>query len=424
MYFDVKAFVSNNFKAFFKTRGEPYRLTPKRFLFLVIWLTVYVLAELINHIFFLLDEIFFPKYHQQAIKQPVFIIGNPRSGTTFLHRLMYNDRGTFTSFTVWEMALAPSITQRKMIWFFAKIGRWIGHPFKKLVRSINKGFEKSKVNPTHPLRLNEAEEDEHIMIHCFASETLFNLYPFLDSVFPYFYFDRDIPKEKQRKILRFYRNMLQRHLYAHGGNKILLSKNPSHSSRIAALDEMFPDAHFIKLVRDPFEAVPSMLNVMSMGLNIFCDPKDPYAYNKELMDLMNYYYFYPVEYFKDKKDKCQFIKYDDLIRHPDDIVEELYRWLELDYDDQFKEFIKQKTQAEHHYKSHHRYPLDKMGLSEAQIFKAYKDVFDFYEFPYHDIERPKREVNCQSNKQTKMWKGQRRPFLKPEKWAKEDTANE
>lgn len=423
MYFDVKAFVSNNFRAFFKTRGEPYRLTPKRFLFLVVWLFVYILAELINRLFFLLDEIFFPGYHQQSIDQPVFIIGNPRSGTTFLHRLMSDDQQTFTFFTIWEMAFAPSITQRKIIWFFVKIGRWVGNPFIKLVRSINQGCKKTKVNRTHPFRLNKAEEDEHIMIHCFASETLFNLYPFLDTVFPYFYFDRDIPKAKQKKLMQAYRNMLQRHLYAHGGNKILLSKNPSHSSRIAALDEMFPDARFIKLVRNPYTSVPSMLNVMGIGLNIFCDPEDPYAHKHELMDLMKYYYFYPVSYFKNKQDKCQFIKYADLIHHADDIIEGLYCWLRLDYTDKYKKLVQQKTQAQHHYRSKHHYPLEKMGLSEAQIFKIYEEVFKFYEFTCHDNERPDRELNYRSNTQTKVWKDQRTWFMSSGKRAKGDTAN-
>ena len=35
-----------------------------------------------------LDRIAFPGYRQQPIDRPIFIVGNPRSGTTFLHRLL------------------------------------------------------------------------------------------------------------------------------------------------------------------------------------------------------------------------------------------------------------------------------------------------------------------------------------------------
>ncbi|MGH3562828.1 MAG: hypothetical protein ACRDTN_13790, partial [Mycobacterium sp.] len=33
-----------------------------------------------------LDELVYPRYRKQALDRPVFIVGNPRSGTTFLHR--------------------------------------------------------------------------------------------------------------------------------------------------------------------------------------------------------------------------------------------------------------------------------------------------------------------------------------------------
>ncbi|MCW8830439.1 MAG: sulfotransferase, partial [Gammaproteobacteria bacterium] len=43
-----------------------------------------------------LDELFFSAYKQQNVK-PVFIIGQPRSGTTFLHRTLANDTETFVA---------------------------------------------------------------------------------------------------------------------------------------------------------------------------------------------------------------------------------------------------------------------------------------------------------------------------------------
>jgi hypothetical protein len=35
-----------------------------------------------------LDRVFFRGYRKQPIDRPIFIVGNPRSGTTFLHRLL------------------------------------------------------------------------------------------------------------------------------------------------------------------------------------------------------------------------------------------------------------------------------------------------------------------------------------------------
>jgi hypothetical protein len=375
-------------------------LTFKRFFVLLGWLLVYIPAEVINRLFFLLDEIFFPRYRRQEIRDPIFIIGNPRSGTTFLHRLLYKDRETFTSFTVWELILAPSITQRKIIWGLVKIGRWIGRPFQGLAENINRLLKKGRVDKTHAIRLAEAEEDEHIMIHAWASETLFNLYPFMDKIFPYFYYDRDIPKAKQAKLMRFYKSMLKRHLYAHGGDKILLSKNPSHSSKVATLTEHFPGARFIKLVRNPFEAVPSMLNVMAIGLDIFCDPKDPYAYKSELMDLMTHYYFYPVQFFAAREEPFQVIKYSQLTQHPSQTVSELYTWLGLQQSDTFKALVAETTRTQRQYKSAHRYPLQKMGLSRQVLFERFEPVFRYYEFPTNEFELPERDLSRQKQART------------------------
>ena len=406
-YFDFPAFFRYNFRAFFKTKGQQHQLSLKRFLFLVLWLPLFIIVELVNRVFLLLDEVFFPRYRKQTIEKPIFIIGNPRSGTTFLERLMFKDKESFTAFTVWELVLAPSITQRKIIWGLGKIGSWIGLPFKTVVQSINKRFRKGKVNKAHPIRVDAVEEDEHIMIHAFSSETLFNLYPYTDDVLPYFYFDRDIPEKKQRQVMAFYKNMLQRHVYAHGGNRTLLSKNPSYSSRIAALSQEFPDARFIKLVRNPFEAVPSMISTMSIGLNIFCDPLEQYAFKDEFIELMKYYYFYPVEFFKDQPDKCTFLRYDDLVSQPDSIIEDLYYWLEIPYSEDFRAKVAEETHAEHFYKSKHSYPLEEIGLSREKIFNEFEEVFSYYEFDQQDFELPEREMNWQSKKWSKVWKKQR-----------------
>ncbi len=60
-----------------------------------------------------LDHLFFPGHRRQPIDRPIFIIGNPRSGTTFLHRLLLG-AGDMAAFELWEM-LFPAITARKLL---------------------------------------------------------------------------------------------------------------------------------------------------------------------------------------------------------------------------------------------------------------------------------------------------------------------
>ncbi len=385
MYFDFKAFIKLNFRAFFNTKGQPHRLTIKRGLFLALWLPLYSLMVLNHQLFFLLDEVFYPNYRQQAIRKPVMMIGNPRSGTTFLYRLLSQDRAHFTSFTLWELVLAPSIIQRKVIWALGRLDDQLGNPAEKLVKWVNQRFKRSVVHPIHKLKLKAAEEDEHVMFYSFSTILLHNFYPF-SEVFSYAYFDEVIPAEKQRKIMRAYHRMLQRHVFAHGGEKVLLSKNPSHSSKIQALSELFPDARFIKLVRNPLDAVPSMLNLLAVGLKTFCDPPDPYVFKDDIMALMRHHYLYPMRFFEKKTDACKIMRYEDLVNRVDREVEELYRWLGIELTPDFQSILTQVAKAERNYQSAHEYSLEAMGVTEAEIFSIFREVFALYGFDERGLE--------------------------------------
>jgi len=58
-----------------------------------------------------LDYALHPAFRDIAIDRPVFIIGNPRSGTTFVHRFLLNTE-QLCAFELWEMLL-PAISARK-----------------------------------------------------------------------------------------------------------------------------------------------------------------------------------------------------------------------------------------------------------------------------------------------------------------------
>src|SRR5688572_26821538 len=76
---------------------ETYRnFNWKIWLLSVFFIFLYSLHQLISLFFRLLDEIFYRGYKKVQIKQPVFIIANPRSGTTYLHRLVALDDERFT----------------------------------------------------------------------------------------------------------------------------------------------------------------------------------------------------------------------------------------------------------------------------------------------------------------------------------------
>ena len=61
----------------------------------------------------IVDSIFFSRALKASLKKPIMIVGNPRSGTTFLHRYLVNS-GIGTGSQLWQM-LFPSISLQKII---------------------------------------------------------------------------------------------------------------------------------------------------------------------------------------------------------------------------------------------------------------------------------------------------------------------
>ena len=106
--------------AYHKTGG---RFSAKRILFTVTFPFWYGFLELTNWTCLLLDVVLFPAYRHTAVTRPVFIVGFPRSGTTYLHRLLDNDHDQFTSLKLWEIIFAPSILQKKFFRLLGKLDR-------------------------------------------------------------------------------------------------------------------------------------------------------------------------------------------------------------------------------------------------------------------------------------------------------------
>ena len=94
--------------------------------------------RLIVSFFQLLDYIFFPGFLRQEVKQPVFILSNPRSGSTFLHRMLEKD-DQFTYLSLWQ-SLFNSITLYKLVILTSKVDQQIGSPLTKLVEKIDNYF--------------------------------------------------------------------------------------------------------------------------------------------------------------------------------------------------------------------------------------------------------------------------------------------
>ena len=187
MRYNFRLFWRTAYRSFFDSKNTPAQLTRKRLIFLLFFYAVWPLGMLVHWFCFFLDDIFFPGHQTQPIEKPLFIVGNLRSGSTFLHRLLSRDSETFTSLTIWDIYLTPSVTQKKITKFFSRLDNKLGGHLHRWLHDFDRRtLGKFKI---HPISFFQPEEDENILFHIWDSFWVSFLFPFMDELPNYQHFD-------------------------------------------------------------------------------------------------------------------------------------------------------------------------------------------------------------------------------------------
>lgn len=380
MVFNFKLLFRLVYKSLFATRGTNARLTVKRLVLLFFGLSGYTLSEIANWTGFLMDEIFFRSYRKLEIRRPVFILGVPRSGTTYLHRLLTKDDTQFTSMTFFEIMFAPSITQKKIWMNIRTLDQRLGRPLFKQILAMEKRMFMS-MDHIHKTGLFEPEEDENILFHIFSSATLGYIFPFDEEIRPFMFFDNEISSPDRARIMKFYKQCVQRHLFVFGKDKRYLSKNPNFSPKVRSINETFPDAKVICMLRTPFKVLPSVLNTTSNWYNFFTTPIEPYPMRETILLMISHWYRYPSYQLKKWPTERQVVlKYENLMQDTEHTILSIYERFGFDISPHFRQILRETKEKAKQYKSSHDYSLEQTGLTHEQIISDYKDILEQFNF--------------------------------------------
>ncbi len=380
MSYSFRRVLSITYLAFFRAKNTLARLTPKRIVILLVFYTLYIAVEIITWLSFGLDEIFFPAYRKQEIKKPLFIVGNPRSGSTFLHRLLAKDENNFSSIHLWEILFAPSVTQRKVAWAVAALDRRLGGLLHRSLHWFDRHFV-SASNVMHRMSLVVPEEDEYFLIHQGATIVAGLFFGFPQASYPFVFFDTQLPRGEKRKVMRFYKHCLQRHLLAHGESRHILSKNPFFSPKVDALYSTFPGAKIISLARNPLQMVPSYASLSAHWWRMLAQPDQRYPHTEYILRSTQHWYRYPVERLEEApEDSRALVNFHELVADPQEIVSKIYAQLGLEISTEFAKILEEETEKARHHKTDHRYSLEGVGFTKGQILTAFQDVYERWGF--------------------------------------------
>lgn len=386
MVFNFRHFAAFTRRAFFGTKKTAHRLTVKRLSILALFYLFFALIELANWLGFLLDEVLFRDYQDVPIQAPVFIIGNPRSGTTFLQRLLAQDRKTFTSMRLWEILLAPSITQRRVVSAMAKVDHRLGGPLHHLIDVIQQTWEET--NAMHASGLLTYEEDQYLLIHIWSTLAVWQFAGFLgEEARAYTHFDQAMAPEEKRRIMAFYRQAIRRHLFAHrkegppARRRHYLAKNPSATPKVDTLCRHFPDAKFIYLARNPLDMIPSDISLLDCTARALGHAAEPYACRDYVLDMAGHWYTYaPARLAAAPPERAITVNFEALVANADQTVREIYERFGFTISPDYAEALKEEARQARAYRSRHVYDMEKMGLTRQQLVTKYHEVFETFDF--------------------------------------------
>lgn len=376
----MKYFDASFYYVRYSVLGKILRETFKKFnwrlwAFTIVFVLMYFVSQFLHIIFRIIDEVFYRNYKKTPVKKPVFIISNPRSGTTYLHRLISLDEEQF-AYTKFAYTFQMTASFVKLANLMRWIDGYMGNIMRKSIDGIDRklwgGWEE-----IHPMGFNKAEEDEQVFAQMIMSAGIFILFPFLKEIPDTNFLDHE-PEEVRNSVMDFYESCIKRFMYASNGHKTYLAKNVLSTGRFKTLLQRFPDAKIIYIARHPYEAVPSFVSMFG-GMYKLHTPKmredDPAkrAYAQLGID----FFKYSREMKKTLPDN-QFIElhYEELLNDPQAAVLKIYQHFNWTPSEAFLARLKNEQARNKNYKSNHMYSLEQYGFTKEEIYSELGDIMD------------------------------------------------
>lgn len=196
-----------------------------------------------------------PGILRQPIERPIFITGLPRSGTTFLHRLLLEDPDNRAPL-VWQ-TIYPYPPRRGRDTRPARVARQL-HAFERLAPEFR---------ALHPLDATSPQECSEITAHVFHS-LRFDTTHWIPS------YRHWLDQAGHEPAYRFHRRFLQ-HLQnqVSGGRWVL--KCPDHLFALDAIRIVYPDARLVFVHRDPVKVLLSVAKLTEVVRRPFTRRLDP-----------------------------------------------------------------------------------------------------------------------------------------------------
>jgi len=284
--------------------------------------------------------IFGNRIRKTTISQdPVFILGHYRCGTTYLQKLMVSNSG-FGCLTNYDSLFANSNL------LFGRKTRKVLQQMVTILRIKNPFFNTSAADLSDP-----CEEDDYLMNKASAYTAYWGF------VFPKrwkewlngsFHFGNEAYREGWK---REYMQTIKYGTFRNNGRQLIL-KNPPNTERISLLLELFPNAKFIYIYRNPYNLYSSTRNMWKKAILSYYSVQN--ISESELDDIVfNHFIYLTGQY---EKQKMQIpeghlieISYEELKSDPYNLMQKIYSGLNLRDFGRIADNLKSEIEKEKNY---------------------------------------------------------------------------
>ncbi len=206
-----------------------------------------------------------PEILEQPIDRPLIIAGLPRSGTTFLHGLLAEDRTNFVP-RVWQL-IHPYPTarnsarrdrRRQQVARQLRMFRLLAPQFRRL----------------HPIEADSPQECSEITAHLFASLRF-------DTTYRIPRYRRWLDNTGHLDAYRFHKRFLQHLQHQAGRCGQWMLKCPDHIFALPAIRAVYPDANLAFVHRDPVAVLASVARLTEVLRRPFTRHIDRIAIGRE-----------------------------------------------------------------------------------------------------------------------------------------------
>ena len=296
-------------------------------------------------------------------KSPIFILGHWRSGTTYLHNLFSQDPQFGFPTTI--QITVPSL--------------FLG--FEKIIRPIvESSLPEKRPQDDVDLAADFPQEEEYALGNL-SPYSFYNgwLFPSNMELYNNYVDFQNISKKEIEDFKRIFMYFLKKLTLYYKGKQLVL-KNPSNTARVKLLLELFPDAKFIHIYRNPYHVYLSMKRNIEKEMTLQCLQRPPSweVFEDAMVDMYNRMH---EKYFKEKelipKGNLIEIRYEDFLKNPLTYMEQFYS------DFQISDFESMKPVFEKYIASQKKikiasYTIDK--VLKQRIYTSLKHTIDLWNY--------------------------------------------